>query len=171
MNSATEDITLDEATAAQLTDARSLVEQDDYSGATKLLDALLKADLPQPVHLETQTNLAAALTVLARRPDTDMTLALNHLDRARLLLIDALQHYNPTEAARGWASARANLALVYLAKDARLSSDTDILQAHLALDGTEEALHRAGDTDMLEWIQSIRDHLLDLRDRRSRPRH
>lgn len=170
MNSADEIHELDETTAARLADARSLVEQEDYPAAIDLFDSVLDADLPEDMRVETKTNLAAALLMMGRRRDTDVTVAQGQLDRARLLLIDALQFYHPTEASRDWASARANLSLVYLARDSLYSSDTDILQAHLALDGTEEALHRAGDTAMLEWVKAIRDHLLDLRDRRTRPR-
>ncbi|WEK05208.1 MAG: hypothetical protein P0Y65_02825 [Candidatus Devosia phytovorans] len=163
--------TIDEATTARLADARALIEQQDFAAAIALLDSLLEAGLPQPVHVEIQTNLAAALVMLARRKDTDASVARSQLDRARLLLIEALQHYSPLDSASNWASARANLALAYLARDHLVTSDTDILQAHLALDGTEEALTRIGDIAMLEWIRQIRDHLLDLRDRRARPRH
>lgn len=154
--------------AARLARARWMIEQDDFASAETELEAVLEQDLEPELRQEVQANLAATLCVLAR--DSASEQAMVRLDRARLLLIETLQHQDPLKEPRAWASARANMALVYLARYVHTDSHNDILQAHLALDGTEEALNRNHETELLEWIRTIRDHLLDLRDRRSKRR-
>lgn len=161
---------IDPGPVAELARARALVEAGDHSAAIPLFETALKSDLPAQLHGEVATNLAAALCTVAQSGDLPHDMALAQLDRARVLLSEALLHYDPMHAPLGWASARANLALVYLSRHGLTESHNDILQAHLSLDGTEEALHRAGDVELLGWVKAVRDHLLDLRDRRSRRR-
>lgn len=154
--------------AARLARARSMIDREDYRSALPLFESVLEQDLEPDLRREVQTNLAAALCVLAR--DDAPEQAMVRLERARLLLIDTLQHHDPLKTPRDWGSARANLALVYLARYRHTDSHNDILHAHLALDGTEDALRRVAETEMLGWIKAIRDHLLDLRDRRGQRR-
>lgn len=155
---------------AELARARTLVEQGDFSSAIPLFETAIKSDLPAELIGEVKTNLAAALCTVARSGSLPHDNALAELDRARVLIAEALLQYDPLGTPAGWASARANLALIYLARHHLTESHSDILQAHLALDGAEEALHRAADTELLGWVKAVRDHLLDLRDRRSRRR-
>lgn len=154
--------------ATRLARARAMIEQRDFASAATDFEVALEQDLPADLRNEVQTNLAAALCVLARTETAQR--AIVQLDRARLLLIETLQYHDPLKAPRDWSSARANLALVYLARYAHTDSNNDILHAHLALDGTEDALGRVADTELLGWIKAIRDHLLDMRDRRSQRR-
>lgn len=151
----------------ELAHAKSLVEQGDFGSAIPLFEFALKADLPADLHGEVATNLAAALCMVAQSGALPQDAALAQLDRARVLLSEAMLQYDPLGKPIGWASARTNLALVYLARHRLTESHNDLLQAHLALDGTEEALHRASDVEMRGWVKAVRDHLLDLRDRRS----
>lgn len=154
----------------ELAQARTLVEQGDLSAAIPLFEIALKSDLPAELHGEVRTNLAAALCTVVQSGGMPSDVALTQLDRARVLLSEGLLHHDPIDSPIGWALARANLALVYLVRHGLTDSHNDILQAHLALDGTEEALSRAKDLELLGWIKAVRDHLLDLRDRRNRHR-
>lgn len=154
--------------ASRLARARSLIEKKDFASAVPDLEAVLEQDLAPELRCEVQANLAATLCILARDGASEQALA--RLDKARLLLIDTLQHHDPLKAPREWASARANMALVYLARYMHTDSNNDILHAHLALDGTEDALNRVNDTELMEWTKTVRDHLLDLRDRRGKRR-
>jgi hypothetical protein len=150
--------------------ARSLIEQQDFGSAAQLYDELLAADLEPDLRSEVQTNLAAALCTLAqRKPVSDSTIV-DQLDRARGLLTAALQQRQQTQTPREWAASRANLALVYMARHRATRNENDILSAHMALDGVEDALRRAEALDLLDWVKSIRDHMLELRERRARRR-
>jgi hypothetical protein len=150
--------------------ARTLIEQQNFSSAAHLYEQLLDDELEPVLRSEVQTNLAAALCTLAQsKPVSDNTIV-DQLDRARDLLMAALQQRQQGQAPREWAASRANLALVYMARHRATRNENDILSAHMALDGTEDALRRAEAPDLLEWVRAIRDHLLELRERRARRR-
>lgn len=159
-----------EGVFAALARAQTLIEGRDFESAVELYDHVLDADLKADLRSEVQTNLAAALCTLAQDEQLSERAALDQLDRARNLLAEALQHRQRKTAPRDWASTRANLALVHMARHRVAGSEHDILSAHLALDGTEEALRRHGELELLGWVSAIRDHLLELRDRRGRRR-
>lgn len=147
--------------------AKLLIERQDFEPAAALYAQLLDTDLAIPLRAEIQTNLAAALCMLARAtPAAEPALAL--LDRAHALLIEALRHRDPSIEPDGWVSTRANLAVVHLARYQATGERSDILSAHLALDGVEAALTGTTDPTLLDWVTAIRDHLVDLRDRRGK---
>lgn len=167
MNALSESRSARESAAATLARARALIEKQDFDPAVRLYTALLDANLSSDLRSEVETNLAAALCTLAQRPDTPKSTALDQLDRARALLNAALKHRRRTTAPREWAASRANLALVHMARYVVTRNDNDVLSAHLALDGTEDVLERAGEDELVGWVSAIRDHLLELRDRRA----
>ncbi|SEQ05393.1 hypothetical protein SAMN05428969_1729 [Devosia sp. YR412] len=146
------------------------MDEQDFQSAALIYQDLLLSELPADLRVEVQTNLAAALCAAGQDELVPKDKAISLLDAARVVLVDLLQHYKIGEEPASWASGRANLALVHLARYRLTDGDQDVLFAHLALDGTEEALRRAGDLEMLGWIQSIRDYLVELRDRRSSSR-
>lgn len=146
--------------------AKLLIQRQDYQSAADLYALLLQAELAASLRAEIQTNLAAALCMLARaHHQAETTLAL--LERAHGLLVEALRHRHPATEPDGWVATRANLAVVHLARHQASGDRSDILAAHLALDGLEAALARADDPTLRDWITAIRDHLVELRDRRS----
>lgn len=161
---------VDDDPASELAHARAMIGSQDFASAAEAFERALKADLSADLRCEVQSNLAAALCALAQDARVDRNTALAYLDRARLLLVATLQHLDPLAAPREWASARANLALVYLGRQRLSDSNNDVLLAHLALDGTEDALSRVNDVELLGWIKAIRDHLTDVKDRRGRRR-
>ena len=167
---AIEPTSVGEGVFAALARAKTLIEGQNFDSAIELYDEVLDADLQPALRSEVQTNLAAALCTLAQRQHVLESTALAQLDRARGLLVAALQYRQPTTAPRDWASSRANLALVHMARYRVAANEHDILSAHLALDGTEDALRRSGEAELLGWIKAIRDHLLEMRDRRRRKR-
>jgi hypothetical protein len=151
-----------------LSSAKSLADAKDYNAAAQVYSDLLKTDLPQVLRGEVLTNLAAALCFASHGANGEV--ALINLDQARECLLEALNYRSRQKMPAAWAVSRANLALVYLARHETAGRDEDMLSAHLALDGTEEALHEAGDAALQDWAKAIRDHLLELRDRRSERR-
>lgn len=159
-----------ESIAATLARARALIEKQDFDSAVQVYTVLLETNLPSDLRSEVETNLAAALCTLAQGPHAPKNTALSQLDRARGLLAAALRHRRRTTAPREWAASRANLALVHMARYEVTRNENDVLSAHLALDGTEDALGRAGEGELVGWVAAIRDHLLDLRERRARRR-
>lgn len=170
MNAALEPRSADKGVIAALTRARTLIDGEDFAGAATLYGKVLDGELQPDLRSEVQTNLAAALCTLAQQKHWPPTEALNQLDRARDLLTAALQHRQRATAPRDWVSSRANLALVHMARHDVAGNEHDILSAHMALDGAEDALGRHGDAELIGWIKAIRDHLLELRDRRGRRR-
>lgn len=145
--------------------AKLLIERQDFEPAAALYAQLLDTDLTISLRAEIQTNLAAALCMLARATAA-AELALALLERAHALLVEALRYRDPSTEPDGWVSTRANLAVVHLARYRATGDSRDILSAHLALDGVEAALTGADDPALRDWVTAIRDHLVDLRDRR-----
>src|SRR5690606_22696004 len=134
-----------------LTRAKTLVEDQDGESATIIYTDLLQTDLTPMLRSKVQTNLAAALCLLAQAHIESET-ALCQLEQARDLLQAALQHRRLTNGPEDWAATRANLAVVHLARHKATGNESDILCAHLALDGIEPALHQTDDPDLLHWI-------------------
>jgi hypothetical protein len=170
VNAVLEPRSADKGVIAALTRARTLIDGQDFAAAVPLYGEVLGAELQPDLRSEVQTNLAAALCTLVQQKHWPRTEALNQLDRARDLLTAALQHRQRRTAPRDWVSSRANLALVHMARHDITGNEHDILSAHMALDGAEDALGRHGDVELSGWIKAIRDHLLELRDRRTRRR-
>ncbi|MGB3339684.1 MAG: hypothetical protein WBA73_21085 [Devosia sp.] len=148
-----------------LTRAKNLIESRDYDSAALLLFQVLDRDLAAPLRGEVLTNLGAALCMSARGQQGED--ALTRLEEARNLLAKALTHRSRSQAPAAWATTRANLALVHLTRYETTGNMDDLLSAHLALDGTEPALRSTDDTALRDWINAIRDQLVELRDRRS----
>lgn len=145
--------------------AKTLIEGHDVDSATHIYADLLQTDLTPMLRGEVQTNLAAALCLLAQQ-HLESAAALDQLEQARDLLLAALQHRRLANAPQDWVATRANLGLVHLARYQATGNESDILFAHLALDGIEPALRQTDDPDLLNWIMAIREHLVDLQDRR-----
>jgi hypothetical protein len=158
----------DEGAFATLSRAKALIEGRDFDSAALLYFQLLDGDLPAPLRGEVMTNLAAALCMSARNQQDPAALA--RLDQARDLLVTALTHRPRKTAPEAWATTRANLSLVHLARHEITGSNDDLLSAHLMLDGVEQTLRDAGATTLLDWMIAIRDQLLELRERRHRRR-
>ena len=158
----------DESVFATLARAKALIEGRDLDSAALLYFELLDAQLTAPLRGEVQTNLAAALCLLARGQRDAAALA--RLDQARDLLVSALPHRQRSEAPAAWATTRANLALVHLARYETTGNSNELLSAHLALDGIEQALRETEETALRDWVSAIRDQLLELRERRGKRR-
>lgn len=154
-----------ESVFAALRRAQALVEARDFDAATLQFLQLLDCDLDGPLRGEVLTNLAAALC-LSARGRRDAT-ALARLNQARDLLAAAVACRPRRHAPAAWATTRANLAVVHLARYEVTGNRDDLLSTHLALDGTEAALREADDTVLLEWVLSIRDQLGELGARRT----
>lgn len=158
----------DHSVDSTLSIAMALIEARDFHAAIGLYSELLDTDLAGPVRGEVLTNYATALCLLAEaQPGPE---ALTQLDKARELLIAALPYRQRREAPVGWATTRANLALVYLTRYRASDESEELLAAHLALDGIEEALRNEKQTGLREWVTAIRDQLVDLRERRNAKR-
>lgn len=170
VNASIESRTGSESAGDMLARAKDLIEEQNFDAAVSLYGDLLDTDLQPDLLSEVQTNLAAALCTLVQRGRLSGNAALDLLDRARDLLTAALQYRQRATMPRDWVSTRANLALVHMTRHGITGNEHDILAAHMALDGTEEALGRHGDVELSGWIKAIRDHLLELRDRRARRR-
>jgi hypothetical protein len=137
----------DEGVTATLSRAKALVEARDFDSAIL------------------QTNLGAALCLSVHgKRDAE---AVAKLNQARDLLAAAVACRPRWSAPVAWATTRANLAVVYLTRHEATGSRDDLMAAHLALDGVEQALREAGDTSLEDWVLAIRDQLADLGDRRA----
>lgn len=151
-----------------LSSAQALVEGREFDSAIQLYGQLLERDLAAPQLGEVQSNFGAALCITARGKEAAVALA--QLDQARALLTSALEHRTRRHTPVAWATSRANLALVYLARHEVTASSDDLMSAHLALDGIEPVLRSAGEAELLGWALAIRDHLVELNERRSKRR-
>lgn len=168
VNAIVEPRPVEENTFAVLTRAKALIEGHQFDAAIPLYRQVLDRDLSGPLRGEVLTNLGAALCLSVRgRRDAA---ALAQLNQARDLLTTAIPHRPRQEEPAAWATTRANLALVYLARHEATGSSDDLLASHLALDGAEQALREGGDIDLRDWVDAIRDQLADLRDRRGKRR-
>lgn len=158
----------DESALDALTRAKALIEARDFDAAALIYFNALNTDLAPLVRGEVLTNLGAALCMSARGQSGKQALA--RLEQARSLLVDALPFRSRAHAPEAWATTRANLALVHMARYESANNQDDLLSAHLALDETEAALRAAGGTALRDWIAAIRDQLAELRDRRAKRR-
>lgn len=156
--------------ASQLAHAKALIERQDFEAAASVYQDILVADLADDLRLEARTNLAAALCAMAQDERVTATRAVAYLDQARSLQIEVLKAWRPEQYPRDWVSGRANLALIHLARYRITRDEQDVLLAHLALDGIGQILERIEDPDMQNWVGSIRNYLLELRDRRTNRR-
>ncbi|KQX40148.1 hypothetical protein ASD04_05785 [Devosia sp. Root436] len=158
----------DESVLATLSRAKALIEGHDFDSAVQVYSQLLKAELVAPLRGEVMTNLGAALCLLARRETGPRAQA--RLDQAHHLLVSALAFRSRTTAPAAWATTRANLAMVHLARYQAGGDRDELLSGHLALDGIEQALRHTDETALRDWVAAIRDQLIDLRERRHRKR-
>lgn len=158
----------EESALATLTRAKALIEHRDFDAAALLYLDILDTELAPALRGEVLTNLGAALCMSARGQAGEAALA--RLEQARSLLADALPLRSRNHAPEAWATTRANLALVHLARYENTKSHDELLWAHLALDGTEPLLRSVQEPALTDWICAIRDQLIELQDRRSRPR-
>lgn len=158
----------DESIFTTLSRAKTLIEGRDFDSAVLVYFQLLDAELSAPLRGEVLTNLGAALCLLARGQRGAAAQA--QLDRARDLLVEALPCRPHTQAPVAWATTRANLAVVHLARHAVSGNSDELLSAHLALDGLEPALRNSDETVLRDWVAAIRDQLLELRERRGKRR-
>ena len=158
----------DEGVSPALSRAKAAVEVGDLQFAVSQFRLLLDRDLDTRLRGEVLTNLGAAL-LLSVRGKLDAQ-AVATLDQARDFLVTAVPCRSRRLEPAAWATTRANLALVYIARHDATGSHDDLMAAHLALDGVEQTLRESGATLMLDWIKAIRDELIDLGERRSRRR-
>jgi hypothetical protein len=155
----------DEGVLATLSRARALIEARDFDAAISQYFRLLDYELDGPLRGEVLTNLGAALCLSVRgRRDAE---ALAQLTQARDLLTAAIACRPRREAPAAWATTRANLTVVHAARYEVSGNSDDLLSAHLALDGTEQAVSEVGDTALHDWVSAIRDQLLELSERRA----
>ena len=165
MNALIEPRSADEGLLAILHRAKSLIEANDFDKAIPLYAHLLDGELADTLRGEVLTNLGAALCLSARGkqgPD-----ALAQLERARALLTTAISYRPRRDAPVAWATTRANLALVFLARYELFGKNDDLMSAHMALDSTQQILRQASETTLHDWVIAIRDHLVELRERRA----
>jgi hypothetical protein len=158
----------DESIFTTLSRAKDLIESRDFDSAALVYFQLLDSDLTTPLRGEVLTNLGAALCVQARAMRGPAALA--RLDQARDMLVRALPCRQRAQAPAAWATTRANLALVHLARHDATGNSEELLSAHLALDGIEQALRHTDETALRDWVAAIRDQLLELQERRSKRR-
>ncbi|KRA40171.1 hypothetical protein [Devosia sp. Root635] len=154
----------DEGVLATLSRAKALIESHDFDSAVQVYFQLLKTELSGPLRGEVLTNLGAALCLLGRSETGPLAQA--RLDQAHHLLVSALPFRSRIQAPAAWATTRANLAMVHLARYQAGGDRDELLSGHLALDGIEQALSHTGETALRDWATAIRDQLIDLRERR-----
>lgn len=155
----------DQSVLAALSRAKALVEARDFDSATSQFFQLLECELDMALRGEVLTNLGAALCLSARgKKDAE---AIAQLNQARDLLATAVSFRPRRQVPAAWATTRANLAVVHLARFEAAGNRDDLLSAHLALDGTEQALRETADTALLDWVAAIRDQLADMSERRT----
>ena len=155
----------DEGVSATLNRAKALVEIRDFDSAILLFHQLLDRDLDTPLRGEVLTTLGVALCMSVHGKRDAAAVA--KLSQARELLATAVPCRPRGFMPAAWATTRANLAVVCLARYEASGSRDDLMAAHLALDGVEQAIQEAGDTAMQDWVLAIRDQLADLGDRRA----
>ncbi len=155
----------DESVFVTLSRAMALVEARDFDSAISQFFQLLDHDLDEPLRGEVLTNLGAALC-LSVRGRRDVA-AVAQLNQARDLLTAAVACRQRRQVPAAWATTRANLAVVHIARYEANGNRDDLLAAHLALDGTEQALREAGDVSLHDWVIAIRDQLTELGERRA----
>jgi hypothetical protein len=165
VNAMIEPRSADEGVSASLNRARALVEVRDFDSAILQYFQLLDRDIDTPLRGEVLTNLGVALFMSVR--GTRDAAAAARLSQARDLLATAVACRPRAVVPAAWATTRANLAVVCLALHEATGNRDDLMAAHLALDGVEQAMQEAGDTAMHDWVLAIRDKLADLGDRRS----
>lgn len=155
----------DEGVPVALSRAKALVDARDFDSAVLQFLQLLDRDLDTPLRGEVLTNLGAALCLSAQgKRDAAAIASLGH---ARSLLAEAVACRPRESVPAAWATTRANLAVVCLALYVATGNRDDLMAAHLALDGVEQAIHEAGDPALQDWVLAIRDQLTDLGDRRA----
>lgn len=169
MNALIEPRSRGESIFTTLARARALVEDRAFESAASIYRSLLEAELATPLRGEILTNLGAALCMAARGKQGPTARA--QLEQARDLLAEALPCRPRDQLPAAWAITRANLALVHLARHEASGDNGELLSAHMALDGVDQALRHAGETTLRDWVSTIRDELLELRERRSKPRY
>lgn len=153
-------------TVSELVRANALIDLGDFGPAASIYQFLLTTDLADDFRIEAQTNLVAALCAMAQDESTLAETGLAQLKQAEAVQIELLKSDNQRSDKARWASSRANLALIYLARYRITRHDHEILMAHMALDGAESVLRQSTDTELLNWVRSIRDYLVELRERR-----
>lgn len=127
------------------------------------LPALL--DLPA-LHTEALGNYGALLLHEAHQ-QAAASERLHRLNSAIASLEEARRLSRASNGSGNTATIAANLALAYFRRFEISAEQADLMSAHMALDGAEA---ENGETDMQDWIRSIRDLLLDHIDRRRLPR-
>lgn len=149
---------------ALLAEARLLVQSERYDDATacyRLLFVWPDIAAYPVIHCEVLSNLGALLLHLA---DSDGNPA--YIDEAVELLGRARSVRSPEESAATSAIADINLALAYIKRAQNGGPAVDLMLAHMVLDGAEAMLRKAGDVPTLDWLNSVRDLLTELFERR-----
>lgn len=155
--------------------ARQLIEDGDAASlaeAAKIYEAALadpSLSAASPHRSEIQS-LYGSLLCLQAQNETDGEIAAHQLETAHLVLTAALLMRNRSQMPQAWATTSANLALVYTTRYARTGNAVDVMAAHMALDGTLEVFAQANDAASVAWVQSVRDHLIKLAERRNNRR-
>lgn len=153
---------------ALLADARGLIEFSQFDQAMNRYRHLLAqpaiAALPA-ARAEAMSNLGALL-LNQSVPDADDAT----LDEAVELLHNARALRPAGRRTLPMAIADTNLALGYCRRFQRAGNHADLFAAHLALDGAQMVMIECGDHAALDWLNSVRDLLVDMADRRRQPR-
>jgi hypothetical protein len=148
--------------------ARQRIEAGDLLGAAQLIDARLAApELSAAERQDLEFNLGAALCALARQHPEDVE-SMARLHRAAALLAAVVATLPPNTAR--WAMVRTNLAIAHIETWSRSGDGSELMRAHMALDGAEAVFQSLGDRESLDWTRAVREHVTDLKDRRSHRR-
>jgi tetratricopeptide (TPR) repeat protein len=121
------------------------------------------SDIPA-ARIEVLANYGALLLHEARMAD-DSTVATDKLDQAIDMLSRARAGQRLGQGGGKSMISDTNLALAYFQRHLANGQHADLMAAHLALDGAE-ADAAPDEPDLIDWIRSIRQLLLDQVDRR-----
>jgi len=151
----------------RLDEARQLAESGQTDQAVYRYRVLLRqqsmASFPD---IRTQAMLSLATLLLQEARPSSPTSIL--LDEAIKLFTGARAGRSIADQTLETAIADTNLALAYCRRFERSDNRTDLLVAHLTLDDAEAVMLRAGATETLDWLHSVRALLLDLASRHRR---
>jgi len=162
----------DEILAALVT-AETLIRSEQLAEAAALYQSILidtmLDDIPT-ARTEVFANYGALLLHKARSLGGSPE-AQSHLERAIDMLSRARKGYQLGQGEGSSAISDTNLALAYYQRFTMTDHGTDLMSAHMALDGAEAAaLADSAAQDKIDWIRSIRDMLVEQVDRRREPR-
>lgn len=151
--------------------AQAAINADRLAEAATLYQSAL-AD-PGLEHMPTArtevlSNCGALLLHQARLTPDDADTE-RRLDDAIDMLSRARMYYRLGQGEGSSVTTDTNLALAFFQRHLANGQRADIMRAHIALDGAEAVID-ADDANMVDWVKTIRDMLIEHVDRRREPR-